>query len=131
MSQEVKTVFEHNGATYDFDIRDADMQEAFEDAIDKLRVAENNLPKEGKGSVIIRAQCKMFKDFFDDLFGKGAGVAVCTEKNNISVCYAAYYALLEVARSQKSSIYEIKNTFSRYSNRQQTKHPGSKKHKKK
>ena len=130
MSQEVITVFEYNGAKYDFDVRDADTSEAFENALYKMRDAEKSLPKEGKGSVIIRAQCKMIKDFFNDLFGDGAGTAICTEKDNISLCYKAYYALIDVARTQKTDILEVKNTFSRFSNRQQTKHPGSKKHKK-
>lgn len=133
MSQDVITVFEHNGVKYEFDIRDADTSELFEDALDKLQAAEKELPKEGRLSTIYRAQCNMLKDFFDTLFGEGAGVALCTEKSNISLCYNAYYALLDVVRTQKDDILETKNTFSRYSNRQQqkSKHYGSKKHNKK
>lgn len=130
MSQEVTTVFEYNGVKYELDVRDADTSEDFENALYKMRDAEKTLPKEGKGSEIIRAQCKMIKEFFDDLFGAGAGKAICTEKDNISVCYKAYYALLDVVRTQKTDILEVKNTFSRFSNRQQTRHPGSKKRKK-
>ena len=131
MSQEIITVYERNGAKYDFDVRDADISEAFEKALEKMRETEKTLPKEGKGSVIIRAQCKMLKTFFDDLFGEGAGVAICTEKDNVSVCYSAYTDLLAVARTQKNDILDSKNTFSRYSNRKQFKPHGGKKHKKK
>ena len=119
MSQEVKTTFEYNGATYEFDIRDADQSEIFETAIGEMEKEEKSLPKDGKASAIIRAQCGMLKKFFDRIFGEGAGDAICTEKSNISVCYAAYEAFLLMVREQKEDIIGAKNVFAKYSNRQQ------------
>lgn len=119
MSQEVNTLFQYNGVEYEFDVRDADASEKFEDAVDKMQAEEIAMPKAGKTSELIRAHCKLIKDFFDRVLGDGAGDAVCSEKNNISLCYGAYEAFLEVVRSQKDDILRAKNTFSKYSNRQQ------------
>ena len=119
MSQEVKTKFEYNGASYEFDVRDADQSEVFEDAIAKMEEEEKALPKDGKASAIIRAQCTMLKKFFDRVLGEGAGNALCTEKSNISVCYDAYEQFLLMVREQKDDIIGAKNVFAKYSNRQQ------------
>lgn len=119
MSQSINTVFKHNGAEYEFDIRDADDSERFENAIEKMKSVEKGLSKIGKGSEIIRGQCKMLKDFFDDVLGNGAGAALCTEKDNLSLCYQAYELFLEMVRAQKEDIIKAKNTFLKYSNREQ------------
>lgn len=119
MSQNIETKFKYNGAEYDFDVRDADDAEKFEAAIDAMKEAEKEVPKTGKTSEIIRAQCKMLKDFFDACLGAGAGVAICTDKSNISAHYAAYEQFLNYIKAQKDDILSAKNTFAKYSNRQQ------------
>lgn len=119
MSQNIETKFKYNGAEYDFDVRDADDAEKFEDAINAMKEAEKEVPKTGKTSEIIRAQCKMLKDFFDGCLGAGAGVAICTDKSNISAHYAAYEQFLNYIKVQKDDILSAKNTFAKYSNRQQ------------
>lgn len=119
MSQEVNTLFQYNGVEYEFDVRDADASEKFENAVEKMKEEEAATSKTGKSSELIRAHCKLIKDFFDRVLGDGAGNAICTEKNNISICYAAYEAFLEVVRSQRDDIVRARNTFGKYSNRQQ------------
>lgn len=119
MSQNIETKFKYNGAEYDFDVRDADDAEKFEAAINAMKEAEKEVPKTGKTSEIIRAQCKMLKDFFDCCLGAGAGVAICTDKSNISAHYAAYEHFLNYIKAQKDDILSAKNTFAKYSNRQQ------------
>lgn len=119
MSQEVNTLFQYNGVEYEVDVRDADTSEKFEEAVEKMKTEEAAMPKTGKTSELIRAHCKLIKDFFDRVLGDGAGNAVCSEKNNISLCYGAYEEFLEVVRSQKDDIVRARNTFGKYSNRQQ------------
>lgn len=119
MSQNIETKFKYNGAEYEFDVRDADDAEKFEAAINAMKEAEKEAPKTGKTSEIIRAQCKMLKDFFDGCLGEGAGVAICTDKSNISAHYAAYEHFLNYIKAQKDDILSAKNTFAKYSNRQQ------------
>lgn len=119
MSQNIETKFKYNGAEYEFDVRDADDAEKFEAALNAMKEAEKEVPKTGKSSDIIRAQCKMLKDFFDDCLGAGAGVAICTDRSNISAHYAAYEHFLNYIKAQKDDILSAKNTFAKYSNRQQ------------
>lgn len=119
MSQEIITEFKRNGAVYDFDVRDADDAEKFENAVEKMRDEEKSIQKDGKASDIIRKQCKMIKRFFDNCLGEGAGIALCTDKSNISDHYDAYESFLLMVRSQKDDLLSAKNTFAKYSNRQQ------------
>lgn len=119
MSQNIETKFQYNGAEYDFDVRDADDSEKFENALEVLRDDEKAAKKDGKVSDVIRAHCKMLKDFFDRCLGDGAGVAICGEKANISVHYAAYDHFLSYIKAQKDDILNAKNTFAKYSNRAQ------------
>ena len=117
--KEIKSVFEYNGSSYEFDVRDADYAERLENALREMSDVEKTIPKDGKASESIRAQCKMIKAFFDHCIGDGAGIAVCGEKNIITEHYAAYDAFLKLVRAQKSNILNAKNVFSQYSNRQQ------------
>lgn len=138
MSQEnttkvTPTVFEFNGAKYEFDVRDADSAALFEDAIEQMRVEEKNQPKVGKISDIIRYQCNFLKTFFDRCLGEGAGVAICGEKDKVNVCYEAYEAFLNHVASQRDylKLSNGANPFSKYSNREQRRAAAKKPPKKK
>ena len=119
MSLNINTKFEYNGMSYDFDARDAEYAETLEEALEILRTEEKELPKDGKASSMILSHCSMLKRFFDNVLGEGAGVAICTERNNLSVCYDAYEKFLLLVREQKEDVLEAKNVFAKYSNRQQ------------
>ena len=110
MSQNVETVFRYNGAEYEFDARDVDDAERFEKALKVLEEKEKNMPKDGVASTLIRYQCGMLKEFFDSCLGQGAGDAFCTKKNNISVCYDAYIAFLDMLKAQKDDIVRMNNS---------------------
>ena len=43
MSQ-INNTFEYNGVSYEFDIRDAEASEKFEEAVDQMREAEKSRP---------------------------------------------------------------------------------------
>lgn len=115
----VSTVFEYNGKQWEFDIADADTSDTFERAVRNMEETSKAIPKTGKSSDAIRAQCKIIKNFFDDCFGAGAGEDICTAKDNVSVCYNAYAAFLELVKKQKDRILGMGNVFSKYSNRAQ------------
>lgn len=121
MSQEKKinTKFEYNGASYEYDVRDADDAERLDAALKQLDADEKALKKDGALHEHIKGQCNMIKHFFDCCLGEGAGNAICTEKSNIRTCYDAYEAFLLMVREQKEDILSAKNTFAKYSNRQQ------------
>ncbi len=123
MSQEVRTTFRWNDKEFEFDIRDADQAELLEKAVNDLSAAEKSRPKDGTASQQIRYQCDMLKKFFDTCLGKGAGIAICTDKSKVDLCYDPYEAFLDMVRSQKRYISDKGNTFRQYSNRNQRRHP--------
>lgn len=127
MSLETSTIFEYNGAEYEFDFGDAENAERYEAAIKQMEADEKALEKSGATSAIIRGQCVFLKRFFDNVLGDGAGNAVCGEKDNIRSCYSAYDEFLSFIRSQNQSLIAFKNNFGKYSNREQRRHPASKK----
>lgn len=111
MSQEVITLFRYNGAEYEFDARDADEVKRMEAAVDQMGAEERDIPKDGRASDMYRAQCDMLKRFFDRILGEGAGVALCTEKNNIAVHYDAYEQFLAFVSAQKDDVVKARQTF--------------------
>lgn len=124
-SKQVETVFRYNDTEFEFDIRDADDAEKFENALDSMKAAEAAAAKTGKMSEMTRAQCKMIKDFFDECFGENASKKLFGDKNNLSVCYDAYQKFLDIIRKQKNNLLQAKNAFSQHSNRQQRRHPNN------
>lgn len=119
MSQKIDTIFKYNGKEYEFDVSDADFAEKLESAATKMREEESKIPKTGFASDIIKGQCKMIKNYFDNCLGEGAGVEICTEKNKLSLCYDAYEAFLMFVKAQNNAIVQAKNSFANFSNRQQ------------
>ena len=120
LNKDVLTVFSYNGHQFDFDVRDADDSEKYETALSNLNKGEESLPKTGKSSEIIRAQCEWIKQFFDDCLGKGAGEKLCTKKANIAVHDEAYDEFLEFVRAQRDDIDRVTDVFkSKVANRQQ------------
>ena len=123
MSQEVITKFKFRDAEVEFDISDADAAERFETAVKRMEEEEKQLPKTGKLSTIYRAQCRLIKDFFDNCVGSGAGDEICTKADNVRICYDAYDQFLKFVSDQKAGIMSYKDVFSKYSNREQRRHP--------
>ena len=118
MSQ-INNTFEYNGLSYEFDIRDAENSEKFEEAVDAMRETEKNLPKTGKLSVIYKATCEMLRTFFDAVLGKGEGVKICGERYHVTAHYDAYKAFLDFVAPQRDNVMSYSGVFSQYSNRQQ------------
>ena len=113
-----QTIWEANGASFEFDLTDADDLERYENALEKLRNAENSIKKDGRESEFIRAFCKMLGVFFDDVLGEGASEKIFEgKKTSIAVYLEVYDDFLAFANAQKSGMKEL---FSKYiPNRQQ------------
>lgn len=120
-----QTVFQYNDFSAEYDVFDADSAAAFETAMDKMREAEKAMPKDGKISTLVRAQCGMLRDFFDDVFGAGSGVKICGEKDTFSNCKNAYMTFLGFVDAQKADyLNDVNETRNKYSaNRAQRRHP--------
>lgn len=123
MSHEVITKFTFRDVELEFDIADADNSDRFEQAVNRMAEDEKGLPKTGKLSTIYRAQCRLIKDFFDNCIEEGAGEKICTKADNVRICYDAYDEFLKFVSAQKTGIMSYKDVFSKYSNREQRRHP--------
>lgn len=114
------TTFEYNGHSFEFDVRDAEDSQKYEDAVTALGKAEEQFPKTGKSSDMIIAHCTAIKQFFDNCLGEGAGDKICTKKSNITVCYKAYDDFLAFVRKQSDDIGATLDSFKkRAANRKQ------------
>lgn len=126
MSQTIMTTFCFNNAEYPFDVRDAEDAEKMETATENMQKAEKEAPKDGKTSAILKLHCTLIKNYFDDIFGKDAGVKICGERNNLNAHYEAYDAFLNLVRVQKDALVARGNSYKKYSNREQRRHPEGK-----
>lgn len=93
------------------DFNDADFLESLEEAKDVLDEKLKEVPKVGKRSVIIRAQCNCFYAFFDALFGEGAGDAIFDGKYSLELCIQAADS---ISKFQESEDKRIEQTYSKY-----------------
>lgn len=99
MSQKV---WEINGVSLPLDLDDADVMERVEDAFDAMEQEEKQIPKDGKSSARIRAYCNLFRNLFDNIFGKGTSEQIFKDKPMKTEIYdEAYGSFLECIRTQK------------------------------
>lgn len=105
----------------DVDFTDADFLDDLYKAKKVLQEEAQRVPKTGKTSDIIRAQCKCYYRFFDVLFGDGAGNAIFCGKNSISKCLEAAESMHAFEQSQKQhfNIVSEKYSVQTHGNRQQ------------
>lgn len=94
----------YNDCKYDVDFEDADFVERYWDAVDNLGKTEKNLMNQEPGRDFMRNYCKMFYQFFDDLFGDGEGEKILKGKYNSAECEAAYENLISFCDARVRAI---------------------------
>ena len=95
----------------DLDLMDADIAEKFEKATISLQEKENNQDfKNMRLSQIIRTQCTLIFDFFNDVWGEGTDKKVFGDKVNYKVCEKAFKDVVEYAAKQKDEILNVAKT---------------------
>lgn len=100
------------GVEVDFDFLDADDIEKFENEAEKVqKKAEEYKKQEMKYSEAIRLECKIIKDFFDNVFGKGISAKIFGEKDNLSDCIKAFEDVVNAKIAQQK---DMENVFVRY-----------------
>ncbi len=106
------------GVEVDFDFLDADFVEIFENEAQKVKEkAESYEKKDMKLSETIKVECKIIKEFFDNVFGKGTSLNVFGEKNNLKDCISAFEDIVKEKVEQQKG---LENAFDRYQpNREQ------------
>lgn len=97
--------WEINGLSLELDMEDADIQERYENAFEKLSEEEKQVKKDGKLSEFTRAYCELFAKLYDRIFGEGtsekifSGVPVSIPKY-----MEIYDSFLEFAKHQQENI---------------------------
>ena len=105
-----------NGVEFDVDFTDADILEKIEresmitaqkaqelekQNLDDLSVAEG-----------IRQECKMLKDFFDNVFGEGTSKELFGDKDSLNECVKAYEDTMNAYQEQYKEFYERVSKYS-------------------
>jgi hypothetical protein len=104
-----------NDVELDIDMEDADFQERYEAAFEKMSGAEKKLQKAGKASEITRGYCDMFYSLFDDIFGDGTGEKLFKGKRSISLVNDTYDQFISVCSQQaKEAQNRMKKMVSKY-----------------
>ena len=120
MSQKI---WEVNGLSLELDLDDADVMERYEKAFDIMSAEEKALPKDGKGSEQIRAYCRMFRNLYDNIFGKGAAEKIFKDVPTSTSAYDdIYFSFLEaVEKIKMAAIQSRAERLAKYrpANRQQ------------
>ena len=101
--------FEINGVLLHFDAEDADEMEKLENAYAMMDLAEQELAelkkqKKISGSALIRGYCKMYRDFFDFIFGDGIADEIFkNQKMKAEPHENAYITFLDALFMQKAA----------------------------
>lgn len=111
MSQERETIFKYNGVEYEFDVSDAEDAEKIEKAYELMEKESKEIPKDGKASISIKAQCKLIRNFLDRTLTQDAGVNLCGERYNLEDHYYAYETFLKFVSRQKRELIAHSNSF--------------------
>lgn len=103
---------------FDFDLLDADDIEKFEKEAQKVaEKCKNKEKKEMSYSEIIREECSIINEFFDNVFGDGASEKIFKGKQNLGEHIKAFEDIVNEKMAQQR---ELNNTFERYQpNREQ------------
>lgn len=95
----------------DLDIFDADVAEKYEKVLNETIVKFKDV-KGTLTSEIIREQCNIVFEIFNNLCGPGTDKKVFGEKVNLLTCMKAFEELVEHCNSQKSSMEKMFNKYS-------------------
>jgi cytochrome c peroxidase len=104
-----------NGVAFDVDFTDADVLEKIEKECKVVEEKANELAKEKENLSLaegIRQECKIVKDFFDNVFGEGTSKEIFGDKDSLTKCINAYEDTLNSYQEQYQAYYDKVNKYS-------------------
>ena len=104
-----------NGVELEVNFLDADFMEKLENCCKKVNDQAEKSKTELKDLTFaqqIKAECKIIKDFFDDLFGEGTSEKIFQGKNDLMLCLSAFQELVEEKVKMQQ---EMNSLFAKYS----------------
>lgn len=99
-------MFEVNGVQLDFNLFEAETNEAYEEAYQNTLNELEKVKEEESGAESLRIMCNAVKDCFDCIFGPGTGDEVCGQNSDFLKCMDAYEALTDEAIRQRGILDE-------------------------
>lgn len=104
-----------NGVEFNIDFTDADVLDLIEkeckavnEKAEELRLKKDDLtPAEG-----IRQECKIVKDFLDNVLGEGTSKMIFGDKDSLNLCLQAYEDIVEAYQEQYKNYYDRVNNYS-------------------
>lgn len=97
----------------DLDLMDADMAEKYENAIDNMQKKEKEKKLEGLSiSEVIRTECNIVFDFFNEIWGEGTDKKIFGNKVNYGQCEKAFMQVIDYTKAKTE---EIKKRTIKYS----------------
>lgn len=97
-----------NGIELELDLMDADVADQLEVSLNKL----NKQAEVGESlGDVIRFQCGVINEFFDELFGSGASDAIFQGKMNLRKSLEAFGIVVEEIQKTKESMNNLKSEY--------------------
>lgn len=109
------SIWKWNDVELEVDMEDADFQEKYEDAFQRMEVKEKELQKAGKLSEITKSYCEMFWELFDDVFEQGTANRLFNGKKHSGLCEECYDSFISFCSNQIKEINKKRNNrFAKY-----------------
>ena len=119
-------MWEYKGFQFEGDVADADFVDHFEQVMRKVKDTDDEIVKNStqmSAGDVIRGQCKIVDEAFDELFGAGTSEKIFAGKVNMIEHLEALNALVEWGMARKKEINDAANRYAqRYQNRAQRRH---------
>lgn len=109
------------GKSFEGDFYDADFIDVFEAATKKMRdrAAEGTHTKYESLGDAMRAQCKIVKDYFDEIFGEGMSLELFGPGNNLKLHMQAVADLTDQAMKNRKETNDFINKYTQRQKAQQ------------
>ena len=104
-----------NGVELEINFLDADFMEKIENCCRKVSEKTEKAKTELKDLTLsqqIKEECKIIKDFFDEVFGEGTSDKVFKGKNDLMLCLSAFQDLVNAKAKMQN---EMNSLFAKYS----------------
>ena len=101
------SLFKFGNLEAEIDFTDADFWGNLEEAKQLLEKEVAMVPKTGKASDIIRAQCWCYFNFFDRIIGEGAHEDMFCGKTSLKLCLEAGEALAEFDNAETENLTKM------------------------